>query len=54
MKYKLNMTLERDGAVLTISDEVNYPFDLDDYIYDHDLETYHITEFKLGIIDEEN
>lgn len=47
IKYKLTMVLERDGIQLTINDEVESPFSLDDYIYNHDYEAYNIIDFKL-------
>lgn len=51
MKFKLYMVLERDGSKLIINDEVENnetkKFVLDDYIFEHDLEAYTITEFKL-------
>ena len=46
-KYKLHMVLERDGSKLTIDDVVAAPFDLEAYIFEHDLEAYELTKFEL-------
>ncbi len=46
-KYNLHMELEREGSVLKINDIVNAPFDLQDYIFTHDLEAYTIVKFDL-------
>lgn len=46
-KYNLYMKLEREGSIMKIKDVVNEPFNLQDYIYKHDLEQYVIVDFKL-------
>ena len=50
MKYKLHMELEREGSKLVINDEVAAPFNLEDYIYEHDLEAYTIIKFNMEVI----
>lgn len=50
-KYKIHMVLEREGSKLTINDEVAAPFNLEDYIYKHDLEAYELTKFELEEIE---
>lgn len=51
-KYKLYIELEREGIILKIDDIVNNPFNLDDYIFEHDLELYTIIKFDLEAIKE--
>lgn len=51
-KYKLHMELEREDIKLTIDDVVEAPFNLEDYIFKHDLEAYDIIKFALEEIKE--
>ncbi len=51
-KYKLYIELEREGSVLKINDTVSEPFNLEDYIFTHDLEAYTIIKFDLEEIKE--
>lgn len=51
-KYKLYIELEREGSVIKIDDIVNNPFNLDDYIFEHNLESYTIIKFDLEAIKE--
>lgn len=46
-KYSLYMELEREGSTMKINDIVYEPFDLKDYIYNHDLEHYTLVKFEL-------
>ena len=51
-KYKLHMELEREDIKLTIDDVVAAPFDLEEYIFEHDLEAYDLIKFELEEIKE--
>lgn len=56
-KYKVYIQLERKGSTLKINDIVEVKsgsvFDLNDYIFKHDLEAYNIIKFNLTKIENE-
>lgn len=49
-KYKLYMELQRERVELKLTDIVEAPFDLNDYIFEHDLEAYTIVKFDMEAI----
>lgn len=47
-KFNLYIELEKDGTKVIIKDNVNIEtFNLENYIFEHDLELYNIIAFKL-------